>query len=227
MTYASHTTAACSCSVCSGTTNSFRLAAVFLLFAASSVGAQESPGIFELTPYGGYRFGGTLEDVTTGDETELDDDAGIGLILNLRESSNTQWELIYARQETSADLSTLTPPQSSVDVRLQSLQLGGTYLGEGNRARPYVAATIGGTHIEPDSLFDGDTFWSFSIGGGLQVAPANRFGLRLEARVWGTLIDTDSSLFCTSDAQGGLCAIETDSRVLWQFETFAGVVFRF
>ena len=220
-------TAACSCSACSGTTNRFRLTALIALFAAAPAGAQESPGTFELTTYGSYRFGGTFEDVTTSDEVELDDDAGIGLIANLRESSNTQWELIYSRQETAADLDALTAPQPSVDVRLQSLQLGGTYLGDGDRARPYLAATIGGTHIEPDTLFDGDTFWSFSIGAGLQVAPSNRIGLRLEGRLWGTLIDTDSSLFCTSGAQGGLCAIETDSRVLWQFETFAGVVFRF
>lgn len=222
-------TAACSCSACNGTTNRLRLtaAALALLCAAGGAGAQESPGKFELTTYGGYRFGGTFEDVTTGAEVDLDDDTAIGLIANLRESSNTQWELIYSRQETSADLGALTTPQPSLDVRLQSLQIGGTYLGDGERARPYVAATIGGMHVDPESLFDGDTFWSFSIGGGLQVAPSNRVGLRLEARIWGTLIDTDSSLFCTSDSQGGLCAIETDSRMLWQFETFAGVVFRF
>ena len=220
-------TAACSCSACSGTTNRLGLTAFVLLFAASAAGAQDSPGTFELTAYGGYRFGGTFEDVTTDEEIDLDDDAGFGLIANLRESSNTQWELIYSRQQTSADLSALSQPQSTIDVRLQSLQVGGTYLGEGERARPYLAATIGGTHVEPDSLFDGDTFWSFSIGGGLQVAPSNRIGLRLEARVWGTLVDSDSSLFCESGAQGGLCAIETDSRMLWQFETFAGVVFRF
>ena len=30
-------------------------------------------------------------------------------------------------------------------------------------ARPYLAATIGGTHISPASTtYDSDTFWSFS-----------------------------------------------------------------
>ena len=90
------------------------------------------------------------------------------------------------------------------------------------------AAPDNGTHIEPDdAALDSDTFWSFSIGGGLQVAPSSRFGLRLEARAWGTLVDSSTSLFCSSGPQGGLCAIRIDGRMLWQFEAFAGVVFRF
>ncbi len=224
-------TEASSCSACNGTTSRARLkllaAALALLTAVPSF-AQTSPGAFELTPYGGYRFGGTFEDVDGQGEVELDDDASFGLIMNFRESGNTQWEVIYSQQNTTADIADFALPLSEVDIRLQSLQLGGTYMGEGERVRPYLAATIGGTHVEPDdSAFDDDTFWSFSIGGGLQIAPSNRVGLRLEARGWGTLVSSSTSLFCSSGPQGGLCAIEIDGRMLWQFETFAGVVFRF
>lgn len=229
-------TAVSSCSACNGTTSKLRLIRpLLLLFAiggAAEASAQSSPGKFELTPYGGYRFGGTFEDIDTEIEVELDDAASFGLIMNFRESGNTQWEVIYSQQNTTADVSDLALPQTELDLRLQNLQFGGTYIGEfmdrGERVRPYLAATIGGTHIEPDEpTLDSDTFWSFSIGGGLQLAPTNRVGLRLEARAWGTLIDSNTSLFCSSGPQGGLCAIRIDGRMLWQFETFAGVVFRF
>ena len=220
-----------SCSASSGrTTRPFTslLTCCLLLAAPATAFTQSSPGRFEVTPYGGYRFGGTFEDQELASTAELADDASVGVIMNLRESENTQWELVYARQSTTADVSDFSFASPSVDLDLQSLQLGGTYLGDGTLARPYLAATLGGTHISPDAgELNSDTFWSFSIGTGLQILPSERLGLRVEARAWGTFISSGSSLFCTSGAQGGLCAIAVSGDMLWQIETFAGVVFRF
>jgi len=202
--------------------------AVLLLCISSPVAAQNAPGMFELTPYAGYRFGGTFEDQDTGTSVELDDHGSFGVILNIRESANTQWEFIYSREETSADLSAFTLPDDAVDVEVHYFQAGGTYQGEGEVARPYLAATIGGAHFAPDSrAYDSDTFWSFSIGAGLQVRPSDRVGVRLEARAWGTVLDSDTDLFCASGPEGAICAISIDGRVLWQVEAYAGVVFRF
>lgn len=203
------------------------LAAMFAALPVEAHG-QESPGRFEITPYGAYRFGGSFTEEDSDLDAELEDSASAGLILNLRESANTQWELIFARQTTEADVSDFDFPNPNLDVDIDSLQLGGTYLGDLGSYRPYMAATIGGSRITPTlSDVDGDTFWSFSIGGGVQLFPRERFGLRLEARLWGTLVDSDTDLFCASGPQGGLCAIALDGDVLWQFETFAGLVFRF
>ena len=67
------------------------------------------------------------------------------------------------------------------------------------------------------------------IGTGLQIRPNDRLGLRLEARAFGTLIKSGSSLFCVSDPAGGNagCAITVTGEVLWQIQTMAGIVFRF
>ena len=145
-----------------------------LLLSGSALAQQSSPGNFEITPYGGFRFGGSFEDIDLDQSADVDDDATFGLILNLRESGNTQWELIYSQQNTSVDTTEFSFSEPSLDVDFQSLQIGGTYMGEGQLARPYVAATLGGTYISPGSSeLDSDTFWSFSIGGGLQVFPRN------------------------------------------------------
>ena len=120
-----------SCSACSGTTirPCFALvcAGLALLLSAGAF-AQSSPGRFELTPYGGFRFGGDFDGVDGDATADLDDDVSFGLIANLRESANTQWELIYARQSTTADTAefnaidpTIAP---SVDLDIHNFHLG-------------------------------------------------------------------------------------------------------
>ena len=93
-----------------------------------------------------------------------------------------------------------------------------------------MSATLGATHIDVDTEgFGSDTFFGFSIGGGLQVAPTSRIGLRLEARAFGTLLRSGSTLFCLSDPGNGTagCAIRVSGDILWQIQTMAGIVFRF
>ena len=43
-----------------------------------------------------------------------------------------------------------------------------------------------------------DTRFSFSLGAGLKVPVTPRFGIRLEARGFLTLVDSDSAMFCAS-----------------------------
>ena len=203
------------------------LACMPLLLPAQTPGQSELRR-FELTPYAGYRFGGTFEDDENAISVELDDRSSTGLIFNVREAENTQWEVIFSRQQTLADTSEVTGLGPLIDVDVEYLQGGGTYQGRSrNGFRPYLALTLGGARITPRVPGLGnDSFWSFSIGTGLQIRPTERFGVRLEARAWGTLIDSDTRLFCGSGAQVAGCAIRVDGRVLWQVEAFAGLVFR-
>jgi hypothetical protein len=198
--------------------------------ASTQASAQSEPGRFELTPFGAYSFGGTFNDIDTDISGEIKDAANFGLLFDFREGSNTQWEILYSRQGTEAAFSGLTIPNTVLDMNVHYLQGGGTYQGDGDKVRPYLAATLGATHFEVTTDgFDSDTFFSFSIGTGLQIRPNDRLGLRLEARAFGTLIKSGSSLFCVSDPAGGNagCAITVTGEVLWQIQTMAGIVFRF
>jgi len=203
------------------------LAAIFFCSSAATAadGNDAADGKFEITPMFGYRFGGTFEIEGTDQAYELDDSSSVGLILNLRDQSNTQWELLYAQQSTDAKLSSGVLLQPLVGIDMQILQIGGTYQGSGEKLRPYLAATIGGTHISSDS--NSDTFFSGSIGVGLQIMPESRVGIRVEARAYGTLTSSNTDLFCQTGPDQNICAVRVDGKVLGQFETFAGVVFRF
>lgn len=199
-----------------------------VLLMATAVNAQTEMSRFELTPFAGITFGGEFEDMTNSASLELDDNASFGLILDIRESANTQWEILYSRQATEADTTGLPTGGAPFDVDVHYIHGGGTYLGEGDRARPFLAATIGATHFEPGlDDFGSETFFSFSIGAGFQLRPNDRLGIRLEARAYGTVLESDTELFCRTGPTENICVIRSEGTILWQLQTLAGFVFKF
>ena len=172
-------------------------AACLALLAASAVHGQDNTYNFELTPFAGFATGGEFEDLTASASLELDDSSSFGVLIDIRESANTQWEILYSFQATDADTTGLPTSGAPLDIDVHYVQAGGTYLGNGHAVRPYLAATVGAAHFEPglDGV-DSETFFAFSIGTGLHIRPNARFGIRLEARVYGTLLDSNSDLFC-------------------------------
>lgn len=203
---------------------------IIALFALSSaVGNAYADELrWELTPFAGYRFGGTFAVDDSDAEYEFDDAASAGIIFNLRQHENTQWELLYSRQRTDARLDGVTINDAVVDIDMHTVQLGGTYQGPGEKVRPYLAATIGGTRIEASSRGrESDTFWSGSIGVGLNIRPSHRLGLRVEARAHGVLIDSSTELLCRTGPDLNICAIRIEGDMLGQVEAFAGIVVRF
>lgn len=182
----------------------------------------------EITPFVSYRFGGTFDLEESSASFEVDDSEAFGLILNLRHKGNTQFEIFYSRQESTARLRDSVAVSPAIDTTIQVLQLGGTYQGSGATVRPYLALTLGGTHIkEAANGSQSDTFWSGSIGVGVHVSPSSRLGFRLEGRAYGTLMRSNTDLFCQTGPDMNVCAIRIDGTLMGQFEAFAGVVFRF
>ena len=202
--------------------------ALALLIAATSVAGQELDT--ELTVFGAYRFGGSIAVADSDATYEVQDSPSFGLIWNHRHKANTQWEVYFSQQQTEVELSDPMLADPIVNIDLYTLQLGGTYLWEGNAVRPYLAMTLGGTHIKSNSIngnSDSDTFISGSIGLGFKIQPGKRLGLRLEARLNGVLMRDSTKLFCRTGPDLNVCAIELEGDFLGQLEAIAGVVFRF
>lgn len=194
---------------------------------AQDRGASERAG-FELTPYAGLRVSGDLDDDETGDNYSLDDGSTFGLTFGIPWEQNTMLEIWYSHQETDIDYSSVGGSSSS-SLDLDNLHLGGTVLFEPRGSTvPFFVFTLGGTRVDssdPDTK--SDTFPSFSIGGGWHFFPEERFGLRLEGRALGILVDSNSSAFCGSNPGGSGCLVRVSGDMLWQFELMAGAVFRF
>jgi Outer membrane protein beta-barrel domain len=194
------------------------------IFAA----AEGPPRDIELTPYGGYSFGGTFDLSGSDDTVDLDDSNSVGLLLDVRKDDNTQWEVLYGRHSADANAVSVGASNPVFDLRFDTLQVGGTYQWDGESLRPYLAATLGGIHIDVTNAgYGADTFWSFSVGLGVQYRPQAHLGLRLELRALGTLMNSRTDLFCTTGGATNSCLIQVQGDVLWQTQAFAGLVFRF
>ncbi len=210
--------------------NRLLVAAAALLCLASPALAQQDQASFELTPYVGYRFGGTFEIEESPDSYDIEDSAVYGVILNFPHRANTRWEVLYSRQSTEAEYSDASSVNRLLDIDSHILQIGGTYQFESEykTVQPYLAATIGGTHVEASANgSESDTFWSGSLGLGMLVAPNSRVGLRLEARGHATFTNSSTDLLCVVSPDLNACAIKMTGDVVTQFEAFAGVVVRF
>lgn len=199
-----------------------------LLSCSVQTFAQEQSFDFEVTPFGAYRFGGEFNESDGNFSIDVDDSESFGIILNARHSPITQWEILYSRQETSANTTGLGLSDPGLDMNIEYLQAGGTYLWDGDTVQPFLAATLGVSRVDITTPgYDSDSFFSFSLGLGLRVAPTNRLGLRLEARSYGTLLDSNSDLFCQFGPSNNICAVRIDGTLMWQVEALAGIVFRF
>ena len=199
------------------------------LWLALPAAAEEWPQRFELTPFVAYKVGGEFEDSASGDSYNLDASPGYGLVLGIPWTAESTLEVYYSRQNTEVDIAGFQSSGAAVDIDLDFLHIGGTYYVDRERvAMPYFVATAGGTRISPQGPgTKAENFFSFGVGGGWSFYPRERIGFRLEGRALGTLVDSDSRLFCGVNNGAGGCLIQTSGDILWQFEAQAGVVFRF
>jgi hypothetical protein len=198
--------------------------------ATGLASAQDArPRRYELTAYGAYRVGGEFEDENGEDKFELDESNAYGLVFDFPAYNvDTQWEALWSRQQTELDTRPGFDPDSRLGIDIDYYQFGGTYLFEGAEIRPFIALTAGAAHFDPEVRgIDGETFFAGSLGGGVQMLKSRRVGVRLEARVFATLVDSDGALFCRTGPQANVCAITIEGSALVQFEASAGVVFRF
>jgi len=204
------------------------MTAAALLCLSTPSTAQDRPFKFEITPFAGYRVGGSFDEKDGDGRIELNDSNAQGIMFNIKASPNTQYELLYARQSTDAITEGFLVNDPSFDLDVEYYHFGGTYLFDGDTTRPFLALTIGLSQFDPGfSDSNSESFFSASLGGGIQLNATKRLGVRLEARVFTTFVDEDSKIFCVSDGGSGACLIQVDARTLTQWEARAGLVFRF
>jgi opacity protein-like surface antigen len=185
---------------------------------------------WEVTPFIGYRGGGNfdLEGSTTANEVDLDDKGSFGLAVNpFPDGDKMQsYELLYSRQQTNVAKNS---PLAPFDLNVEYLHLGGTLvLNDELPVRPYIAGGLGLTRFSPQTGDGGDdSRFSFSLGAGVKLPVTKHFNVRLEARGFLTLVNSDSAFLCASGSQGGTCVIRVKGESFFQYELMAGAAFVF
>ena len=179
----------------------------------------------EITPYAGYHVGGGFEDNTTGYSLDAKEGAVYGLILDLADTPETQYELFYGFQRTQVTGGGTFGGNSLFDLDVHYLHLGGTYMFESEKVRPYVAGGLGATHFVPDGNgMSSKTYFSISLGGGAKIPISGRVALRLEGRGFLTILPDSTSIFCVSSG-GAACQVNVQGDVFGQFLLMAGLTF--
>ncbi|HEU4516550.1 MAG TPA: outer membrane beta-barrel protein [Steroidobacteraceae bacterium] len=198
---------------------------VALLLAASAARADELPS-FQAGLHGGYRIGGSLEDLETGEDRDLDDGSTFAVALELRygKGDDRFYQLWYSLQSTEVDDGLATH-----DADVEYLHIGGTLpFGGWERVQPYFAAGLGVTRFSASGADTDDrTDFSGSAALGLEIPLAKHAAIRLEARGYLTLVDPDTAFFCRSDNGVGVCAIAASGSSFFQAEGLAGILVRF
>jgi hypothetical protein len=187
--------------------------------------AQAERG-FEITPFAGFRFGGSFEDNTTGTDFKVGETGSFGLILGLRDTPETHYELFYSFQRTELRGSGTFGGAPLFDLDIHYLHLGGTYEFPGEKkVVPFISGGLGVTFLIPTGAgLDSSTNFSLSLGGGAKIPVTGKAGLRFEGRGYMTILPDSTEVFCVSSG-GAACAIRVTGDVLWQFELLGGVYF--
>jgi opacity protein-like surface antigen len=200
-------------------------ASTALWLAATGARADDLP-LFQTGLYGGYRVGGSLEDQDTGDDRDFEDGSSFAVSLELRygKGDDRYYQLWYSRQSTDVEDGAETH-----DADVEYLHVGGTLpFGGWEHAKPYFAAGIGATRFSASGADTEDrTNFSGSAAFGLEIPLAQHAAIRLEARGYLTLVDTDGAFFCRSDNGEGVCRIVASSSTIFQAEALAGILIRF
>jgi hypothetical protein len=192
--------------------------------------ADQAPGssmpAFEISPFFGYRAGGSFHDVNTNQSVSLDAHASFALALDARADESSQYEFFYSRQPTELSGSGLAPVTTTVEY----LHIGGTVTLDQSqpRVQPYLAGGLGVTLLVPDSPGShDDTSFSASLALGLRVPLSRHFQLRFEGRGYLTVLTSDAAIFCGSNQNGALCQIHAHGSTFFQFDFLAGASFVF
>ena len=191
--------------------------------AAEYAAESDDYNTFEITPFGGYMFGGEFEDPADNSERDLESDTGFGVILDVAADSWRHYEFLYASQSTQVEGAT------PIDMDVQYLQIGGIVsYEEATRVIPYFGLTFGGAHFSPDGPgLDDETKVAFSAAGGVRIPITDHIGVRLDARAFITLLDTDDGqIFCVSSA-GATCVIRAKGDTFAQYAASLGVTIAF
>ena len=190
-----------------------------------------NPHRFELMPYAGFQWGGSLG--VQGGDLRLKDSFVWGGVLSFLAQRGSAVELTYLRQDThlAFDPTGAAPALDSVGIAVNYIQIGGRQeFGHGGKLTPFVTGSLGLGIFDPKSTLSGasagsDTRFSWSLGAGAKYLLASgRAGIRSDLKLWVTPYPSgDYGVWCGWYA----CTVVQGTTWVTQGQITGGVFFLF
>ncbi|MCB0806158.1 MAG: hypothetical protein KDC05_10200 [Bacteroidales bacterium] len=143
-------------------------------------------GRIEITPYGGYMFGGKFRFYEG--ELKINDNPDFGISLDYEIAPEMKITLAWSQMNTSArfkpyygyDYLRIDP----FDVNVGYIQVGTVREVDLDNVTPYGSLTVGAAYFTPQNVRYEQT-WKFAatLGGGAKIWLSDRVGLRLQGRL--------------------------------------------
>jgi hypothetical protein len=199
--------------------------AIATLLAVPASARAQTP--VEITPFGGYRFGGDFFELITGEPVDLDGAPAFGVAVDvpIRDPHGYQIEGLFSHEE--ADLTVHRQPfgpATVAHVTVDHWMGGGLQEFGGARVRPFLTGMLGLTRYAGEG--DSEIRFALSAGGGVKLFPTKHLGLRLDGRLFTTFVEADLG-FLACNSFNGTCVIAFRTDVVFQAEFTAGAVLKF
>jgi hypothetical protein len=192
---------------------------VSLLASTATASAQG----FEITPFGGYRFGGDFFELLAQQRLDSDGAAVVGVAVDVPTRRGAQFEALFTHQNVRMSVPAFP---SGVPIRGQMTvdhwQAGGLQELDTGQVRPFLTGTLGLTRYATTG--DNEVRFALGAGGGVKLFPTSTVGLRLGGQVFATFVDADvGAIAC----RPGACLVGFRADVIWQIEFTVGLILRF
>jgi hypothetical protein len=189
-----------------------------VLGSASSLQAQ---GI-EITPFGGYRFGGDFFELIAGRPVDTDGAPAIGATVDVPLGNGLQVEGLFTHQNAHVELESVPfGPLRRARVTVDHFQGGALQEYQNGRVRPFATGMLGLTRYAGEN--DSEIRFSVGAGGGVKLFASENIGVRLNGQVSATFVYFDArALACGAGA--GVCFVGLNTDIVWQIEFSAGLI---
>jgi hypothetical protein len=180
----------------------------------------------EVTPFGGYVFGGTMQG--NSGSAFIKDNAQYGGMISFAVSRVMDVDLIYNRSDTKAELNFLTPFQNitykEIPLSINYMHIGFTKNFRINpKVSPFAGFNLGACAFAPKEDYTDQWFFSVGMNLGAKIYFSKRVGLRLQAQGMVPVQGSGFSMFVgTGGSGGGMSFYST----LFQFGFTGGLIFR-
>lgn len=181
----------------------------------------------EITPFGGFQFGGDLR-IQSGD---LDVSSGLnyGFTIDVSFMPGSKIEFLYGRQVTDLELEDGTTGAVSAlfDMAVEFIHIGVMHEWDLGKVKPFAVLTGGVTHMVPQGVDRESERWASGMfGGGVKTFVSERVGIKAQGRLVFSLVRAGDELFCAPTIAGG-CLVGLRRKLMTQGMLTAGAFVAF
>jgi hypothetical protein len=175
----------------------------------------------EISPFGGYRLGWSVAEIGGAPVTRDDGGVSFGVVADIPfgpPHDGYRFELLVSRESAmvTARPSVLDPPVRA-HVTVDQIMIGAMQELDDAPARPFVSGLIGVTRYAAPG--EADVRFAVGLAGGGKFFANPHLGLRLDGRVFMTIISVSGGAACA-----GGCVVAFNANPVFQGEVTAGLI---